>query len=219
MIFESSQAFVVKFEFFTLQQISRSRNTHVDSLATLVTSSRQGLPRVTLVEDLHKPTEEKNEKVQIHQIMVGPSWMDPLVLFLKKGTLPDKKGEADKVQRKSPRFQLSKEQKLYKRSFSRPYLLCVHPEVVEPLLRELYEGICGSHTRGRSLSHKAFALGYWQPSMQKEVQEYVKKCDQCQKFAPNIHQLGGVLNPLSSPQPFAQWGLDIVGPFSKTIRN
>ena len=87
-----------------MQQISRSRNTHVDSLATLVTSSRQGLPRVTLVEDLHKPTEEKNEKVQIHQIMVGPSWMDPLVLFLKKGTLPDEKGEADKVQRKSPRF-------------------------------------------------------------------------------------------------------------------
>ena len=87
-----------------MQQISRSRNTYVDSLATLVTSSGQGLPRVTLVEDLHKPTEEKNEKVQIHQIMVGPSWMDPLVLFLKKGTLPDKKGEADKVRRKSPRF-------------------------------------------------------------------------------------------------------------------
>ena len=26
---------------------------------------------------------------------------------------------------------------------------------------------------------------------------------------------GGVLNPLSSPWPFAQWGLDIVGPFPK----
>ena len=30
-----------------------------------------------------------------------------------------------------------------------------------------------------------------------------KKCDQCQKFALNIHQSGGVLNPLSSPWPFA----------------
>ena len=55
--------------------------------------------------------------------------------------------------------------------------------------------------------------------MQKEVQEYVKKCDQCQKFAPNIHQPGGVINPLSSPWPFAQWGLDIVGPFPKAARN
>ena len=51
--------------------------------------------------------------------------------------------------------------------------------------------------------------------MQKKAQEYVKKCDQCQRFAPNIHQPEGVLNPLSSPWPFAQWGLDIVGPFPK----
>ena len=55
--------------------------------------------------------------------------------------------------------------------------------------------------------------------MQREAQEYVKKCDQCQRFAPNVHQLGGVFNPLSSPWPFAQWGLDIVGPFPKVTGN
>ena len=38
-------------------------------------------------------------------------------------------------------------------------------------------------------------------------------------FAPNIHQPGGVLNSLSSLWPFAQWGLDIVGPFSKAVGN
>ena len=34
-----------------------------------------------------------------------------------------------------------------------------------------------------------------------------------------IHQPGGILNPLSSPWPFAQWGLDIVGPFPKAVGN
>ena len=53
--------------------------------------------------------------------------------------------------------------------------------------------------------------------MQKEALEYMKKCDLCQKFAPNIHQ--GFLNPLSSPSPSAQWGLDIVGPFPKAAGN
>ena len=48
--------------------------------------------------------------------------------------------------------------------------------------------------------------------MQKETLEYTKKYDQCQRFTPNTHQPGGFLNPLSSPWPFAQWGLDIVGP-------
>ena len=108
---------------------------------------------------------------------------------------------------------------MYKRSYSGPYLLCIHPEASELLLKELHEGICGSHTRGRSLSHRAITQGYWWPGMQKDAQEYVKKCDQCQKFAPNIHQLGKVLNPFSSLWPFAQWGLDIVGPFPKTIGN
>ena len=47
----------------------------------------------------------------------------------------------------------------------------------------------------------------------------MKKCDQCQRFAPNIHQPGGVINSLSSSWPFAQWGLDIVGPFPKAAGN
>ena len=55
--------------------------------------------------------------------------------------------------------------------------------------------------------------------MQKEAQEYVKKCDRCQRFAPNIHQPRRVLNPLSSHWSFAQWGLDIVGPFPKAVEN
>ena len=60
-------------ESFNLLQIPRSGNTHVDSLATLATSSTQGLPRVIIVEDLCKPTEMKGEMIHIHQIRVGPS--------------------------------------------------------------------------------------------------------------------------------------------------
>ena len=39
------------------------------------------------------------------------------------------------------------------------------------------------------------------------------------KITPNIHQPGGVLNPLSNSWPFAHWGLDFVGPFPKAIGN
>ena len=125
--------------------------------------------------------------------------MDLKVLFLKEDILLERKSEADKVRRKAPRFWLSEDQKLYKRSFSRPYLLCIHPKASELLLEELYEGICGSHIGGRSLSHRALTQGYWWLNIQKVAQEYVKKCDQCQKFVPNIHQSGGVLNPVSGP--------------------
>ena len=145
--------------------------------------------------------------------------MDPIVTFLKDDILPEEKSEAEKIRRNATRFWLSEDYKLYKRSYSGPYLLCVHPEASEPLLEELHEGICGSHTGGRSLSHRALTQGYWWPGMQKEVLEYVKKCDQCQRFVPSIHQSGRVLNPLSSLWPFAQWGLDIVSPFPKAAGN
>ncbi|XP_075675066.1 uncharacterized protein LOC142644311 [Castanea sativa] len=177
------------------------------------------LSQVILVEDLYKPAEVKKEGAQIPQIRVRPSWMDPIVIFLKDNIFPKEKGEADKVRRKASCFWLSEDEKLYKHSFSGPYLLCVHPEAIDPLLEELHEGIYGGHTWGRSLSHRALTQGYWWPGMQNGVQEYVRKCDQCQKFAPNIHQPEGVLNPLSSLWPFAQWGLDIVGTFPKVARN
>ena len=128
---------------------------HANSLATLATSSAQDLPRVILVEDLYTPTTIHQGMPRIHQIKLGPSWMDFISLFLKKDILPKEKFEAEKVRRKSPPFWLSEDRKLYKLFFSSPYLLCVHLEASESLLEELHEGVCGSHTRGRSLSHKA----------------------------------------------------------------
>ena len=81
--------------------------------------------------------------------------MDSISLFLENDILPEEKSEAEKVRRKTPRFWLSEDRKLYKRSFSGHYLLCVHSEASESLLEELHEGVCGSHTGGRSLSHRA----------------------------------------------------------------
>ncbi|XP_030974786.1 uncharacterized protein LOC115994694 [Quercus lobata] len=170
------------FDDFRLMHIPRSGNTYTDSLATLATSSAQPLPQVILVEDLCRPTTEEANGIRVHNIGAGPSWMDPLVLFLKHDTLPDDKVEADKIRRRASRFWLFEDSKLYRRSFSGPYLLCVHLGATKLILEELHEGICGSHTGGRSLSHRAMTMGYWWPSMHKDALEYVKKCDQCQRF-------------------------------------
>ena len=80
-----------KFESLNLSQIPKSRNTHADSFATLATSLAQSLPRVILVEDLCKPTKGGRDGVHVHQIRVGPSWMDSIVLFLKEDVLLESK--------------------------------------------------------------------------------------------------------------------------------
>ena len=86
-----------KFDSFDLLHIPINGNAHANSLAMLVTSSAQDLPRVILVEDLYKPTKTKRETVQIHQIKAWSSWMDSIMQFLKEDTLPEERVEADKV--------------------------------------------------------------------------------------------------------------------------
>ena len=154
-----------KFDSFDLLHVPRSGNAHADSLVMLATSSAQDLPRVILVEDLYKPS-RTGDTIQINQIRAGPCWMDSIIQFLKEDILPEEKIEVDKIRRKVTSYWLSEDHKLYKRSFSGPYLLCVHPELTESLLEELHEGICGSHTGGRSLAHRAITQGYWWPNMQ-----------------------------------------------------
>ncbi|XP_050241153.1 uncharacterized protein LOC126690060 [Quercus robur] len=148
------------FNLLSLSHVSRSGNTHADSLATLATSSAGGLPLIVLVKHLDRANEVAKGMVHIHEVRVGPSWMDPIVRFLKDYVLPEEKSEAEKIRRNAPRFWLSEDHKLYKCSYSGPYLLCIHPEASELLLEELHEWICRSHTGGRSLSHRAITQGY-----------------------------------------------------------
>ena len=44
-------------------------------------------------------------------------------------------------------------------------IYCVHLEAIEPLLKELHEGIYGNHIGRRSLLHQALTQGYWWPNM------------------------------------------------------
>ena len=177
------------------------------------------MQRMVTVEVLNSPSSRAVDSDMVCTMSLVASWMDPLMAYLRDDQLPEDQKKADIVKRKAPGYWLSKEGSLYKRSFSGPYLLCVHPDLVDNLLYEIHEGIYGSHTGGRSLAHRAMSQGYWWPYMQSDSVRYVKAYNKCQRFAPKIHQLARELNPLSSPWPFAQWGVDIVGPLPRALGN
>ncbi|XP_075674859.1 uncharacterized protein LOC142644058 [Castanea sativa] len=107
-----------RFKSFVVKHIPRGQNAYADSLAMLATSLGSKLPWVVLVQDMMNSSLASISAVGIHSIQVGPSWMDPIVTFLKQGTLPEDKVEAEKVHRNAPRYWLSEEHKLYRRSYS-----------------------------------------------------------------------------------------------------
>ena len=62
-----------RFNYFSLMHVSSGENTHADSFATVTTSSAQCLPRVILVEDLHRPSVVKAELMHVYSVRAGPS--------------------------------------------------------------------------------------------------------------------------------------------------
>ena len=54
--------------------------------------------------------------------------------------------------------------------------------------------------------------------MQADAEAYVRACDKCQRFKNIIRKPIEGLTPMTAPWPFAQWKLDIMGPFPTAIR-
>ena len=61
------------FDLFSLSHISKSGNTHANSLATLATSSTGKLPRIILIKHLGRASKITKDTTRVHEIRVGPN--------------------------------------------------------------------------------------------------------------------------------------------------
>ncbi|KAK4382996.1 hypothetical protein Sango_2819200 [Sesamum angolense] len=59
-------------------------------------------------------------------------------------------------------------------------------------------------------------MGYYWPTMVKNCKDYAKRCQACQFHANLIHQPPEALHPTVASWPFDAWGLDVVGPLTKS---
>ena len=65
----------------------------------------------------------------------------------------------------------------------------------------------------------ALTLSIWRSTMtileataMQDAEELVRKCIGCQEFANKLHAPASALKTIPLAWPFAQWGLDMVGP-------
>ena len=69
-------------------QVARGQNRHADFLATLVSLSTEGIPRLIKVELISKPSISTGAGVSL-VATVGPCWMDPIIKFLAEDQVSD----------------------------------------------------------------------------------------------------------------------------------
>ncbi|XP_030948935.1 uncharacterized protein LOC115972835 [Quercus lobata] len=182
-----------EFDIVEFMQIPRSQNMGADEVSKLA-SSEEGEISTTLVMEVQK--HPSIEEIATFTIQSTDSWMTPIISYIQDGHLPQNTEEAKKIKKRAAKFTILNDA-LYKRGFSMPYLKCVDEEEARYILEEIHGGICGDHVGPRSLVNAA---------------EIVKRCDKCQRYGNVQRLLAERLTTIASPWPFAQWGIDIVGP-------
>ncbi|KAI5355992.1 hypothetical protein L3X38_008887 [Prunus dulcis] len=196
------------FQAYEIKQIPRGENSHADALARLASAINDKVERKVPVEILAQPSTITSETCAVRY---EDTWMSPIYSYLTNGTLPEDKPQARKLRYRSARYTVINDV-LYKRGYTTPYLKCLTAEQGDYVLREVHNGVCGDHSGSRSLAYKVFRQGYFWPTMHQDANTLVKKCDKCQRFGNIPHIPAEPLTPIVSPWPFAQWGLDLIGP-------
>ncbi|XP_020206481.1 uncharacterized protein LOC109791584 [Cajanus cajan] len=199
------------FEEVVVKHCPRENNERADQLARLATSNcKPGQLRTTLHLELSSPSVDITACLAISEPPM--TWMTDIVRFITEGIQPSCPSAAKKLRTQAARFSVVGGE-LYRRGFSSPLLKCLDPEQANYVLREIHEGICESHSGSRMLAAKVLRAGYYWPTLKTDCMDYVKKCIQCQKHGNLIHASAEQLHSISSPWPFALWGMDILGPF------
>ena len=195
-------------------QIPRIQNVEVDEMARSASVDNQAKVNDWKLEEQNSPSIEEFQKFFVH---THSGWMNPILSYLKDRRLPLNLEEAKKIQKQDTRFTLLNN-KLYKRGFSQPYLRCVEEEEAKYVLEEVHGGVCGDYMGVKSLVQKIMRARYFWPIMQQDAANFLKKCDRCQRYGNFQRLLGEKMTTISSPWPFAQWGIDIMGPLPQGKR-
>jgi hypothetical protein len=86
-------------------------------------------------------------------------------------------------------------------------------------LKDFHERLVGGHFGININVRKVLSLGYWWPTMHKDVVELCQNYDICQHLQPIWWNGKRPFKLIMAFKPFMKWGLDFMGLVKSTSRN
>ncbi|XP_060195160.1 uncharacterized protein LOC132624391 [Lycium barbarum] len=192
-----------------VNQVSRENNAEADDLVELALAADPAEPRSRIVIHL---LYQIGCEIEVCATGSTHDWRNEIFNYLQQGTLPVDKKEVRKLRVKAARYCLVYGE-LYRRTFGGPLTKCLGPTDTEPAMKQVHSGYCENHSGERSLARCLLRAGYCWNTMEKDSQNFVRRCIECQTYASAIHQPAEPLHSVITSWPFMKWGLDIIGPF------
>ena len=189
-----------KFSRCDFKQVSRSKNNQIDSLANLASAVEYQFP----TEYIMKPSIQRS-RGEVLFLDTSSGWRDLIIAYLRDRVLPGDKIKMQKFQHMASRYILLGDI-LYKKSYfklhSDTYLKSLGLDKAKKVMQKIHDGDYRNHERGRSLATKPL-IGVL---LAQDVQrcQGVRRCPQCQRFAPSSSRPSKGLHALWSPWPFIQ---------------
>ncbi|XP_027338376.1 uncharacterized protein LOC113852348 [Abrus precatorius] len=200
----------IEFEEVCIRYTHQNMNARADRLARLASQRKPGQLQSMVHQQIPQPSITKQECMDIENS--SHNWMTPLLRYLTDGSLPQDAAAARKIKAHAAKYLLLGKE-LYRRGISTPMLKCLEDDQAKYVMREIHEGICGTHSGGRTMAVKVLRAGYYWPTITQDCQLFVKICIPYQQHGPHLRQHADTLRHISAPWPFAIWGMDLLGPF------
>ena len=103
---------------------------------------------------------------------------------------------------------------MFKKYLNGVLVRCIKLDQVDMIMKEFHDGPNGRHFSIRTIVMKIMRTGYYWPSLFSDAHKYVRRCKTCAFFLGKQRLAALPQYPIQVDQPFAQWGLDFIGPIN-----
>jgi len=106
---------------------------------------------------------------------------------------------------------------VYKRQINHKHQLVVSASLIQDVIRANHTPMYVAHL-GIRRTFELISLNYWWPVMRKSIEDYVRKCDPCQRRKEAREYTAPLGNVEEPTAPFQVTSMDITGPYLMTPR-
>ena len=141
-------------------------------------------------------------------------WFADLVNYIAEGFIPPDFDANDrrKLKHDSKKY-VWDEPFLYRFCHDGLLRRCVTYSEVPNILAHCHTYSCGGHFGPNKTAAKVWECGYFWPSLNADVNEFVRRCDRCQRMGALTRRHEMPQTPIIEVEPFDVWGIDFMGPF------
>ncbi|XP_021850953.1 uncharacterized protein [Spinacia oleracea] len=156
---EKLRSVSAQLEKLIINLVPRAENTLADALSKLASSNIADLKRTVMMEVMNRRSTE-SEELRVMAITTASEWYDNIQTYIQTGALPADLAEAKKTKRDAVWY-IILWGRMYRKSFSLPFLRCLTAFESARLIEEMHEGTCGNHAGGKPLAIICQRQGYY----------------------------------------------------------